>query len=226
MTRSDGSAVIVDLSHPLAPGMPGYPGDPEVAATPVATIAAHGFAVTALRLGTHSGTHVDAPSHAVEGGAAIDAIDPGRLIGPARILRVTAGDGEPIGVAGLEPQLAAWSGERIALVHTGWDAHWGTPRMLRHPAVSIELADALLGLGVDVLGVDTLSPDLLQYASGSGAGGPAALPAHARWLGAGGLIIENLRGLGEVPGQTCELIALPLRLAGLDGSPVRAVARC
>jgi kynurenine formamidase len=49
---------------------------------------------------------------------------------------------------------------------------------------------------------------------------------HERWLGAGRLIIENLRGLGDVPRETCELIALPLRLKGLDGSPVRAIARC
>ncbi|MGC5076634.1 cyclase family protein [Agrococcus sp. DT81.2] len=218
--------MIVDLSHPIATGMPVYPGDPEVATAPATSIATDGFAVTALELGTHSGTHVDAPSHSIEGGAAIDEIDPARLIGRARILRVSAGDDEMIGVAALEDQLRAWDGERIALVHTGWDAHWGTVRMLQHPAVSVELADALLALGVDVLGVDTLSPDLSDTASGDARDEPASLPVHERWLGAGGLIIENLRGLGDMPGEACELIALPLRLAGLDGSPVRAVARC
>ncbi len=217
--------MIVDLSHPIATGMPIYPGDPEVATAPATTIAVDGFAVTALELGTHSGTHVDAPSHSIEGGAAIDEIDPARLMGRARILRVSAGDGEMIGVAGVEDQLRAWDGERIALVHTGWDAHWGTPRMLQHPAVSVELADALLALGVDVLGVDTLSPDPSDLAAVEAREEPPTLPVHERWLGAGRLIIENLRGLGDVPGETCELIALPLRLAGLDGSPVRAVAR-
>lgn len=217
--------MIVDLSHPIATGMPVYPGDPEVATAPATSIAMDGFAVTALELGTHSGTHVDAPSHSIEGGTAIDEIDPARLMGRARVLRVSVGDGETIGVAGLEEQLRAWDGERIALVQTGWDARWGTSRMLQHPAVSIELADALLALGVDVLGVDTLSPDLSDLASGDSTDEPASLPVHERWLGEGGLIIENLRGLDEVPGETCELIALPLRLAGLDGSPVRALAR-
>lgn len=227
MTPSDASApVIVDLSHPLVTGMPVYPGDPEVATAPATTIAVDGFAVTALALGTHSGTHVDAPSHSIAGGAAIDEIDPARLMGPARILRVSVGDGATIALADVASQLRDWDGERIALVHTGWDAHWGTPRMLRHPAVSVEVADALLGLGVEVLGVDTLSPDASDIADGAGAGEPAVLPVHERWLGAGGLIIENLRALGEVPGETCELLALPLRLAGLDGSPVRAIARC
>jgi len=122
--------------------MPVYPGDPEVATAPATSIATDGFAVTALQLGTHSGTHVDAPSHSIEGGDAIDEIDPARLMGRARILRVSVRDGEMIGVTGGEIKLRAWDGERIALVHTGWDAHWGTPRMLQHPAVSVELADA------------------------------------------------------------------------------------
>lgn len=218
--------MIVDLSHPIATGMPIYPGDPEVATAPATSIAVDGFAVTALELGTHSGTHVDAPSHSIQGGAAIDEIDPARLMGRARILRVLASDGEMIGVAALEEQLRAWDGERIALVHTGWDAHWGAPRMLQHPAVSVELADALLALGVDVLGIDTLSPDPSDMAGGEARDEPPTLPVHERWLGAGGLIVENLRGLGDVPGETCELIALPLRLTGLEGSPVRAIAIC
>lgn len=218
--------MIVDLSHPIVTGMPVYPGDPEVATSPATTLEADGFAVTALQLGSHSGTHVDAPSHSIAGGAAIDQIDPARLMGPARILRVTATDGETIGVDGLDEQLCAWDGERIALVHTGWDAHWGTDRMLQHPAVSVELADALLALGVDVLGVDTLSPDSSEPGDKDTTDGPAVLPVHDRWLGAGGLIIENLRGLDQVPGEACELIALPLRLQRLDGSPVRAIARC
>ncbi|WP_413317133.1 cyclase family protein [Agrococcus sp. 1P02AA] len=217
--------MIIDLSHPIFRGMPVYPGDPEVATAPATSIAVDGFAVTALQLGTHSGTHVDAPSHSIEGGAVIDEIDPARLVGRARILRVAASDGETIGAAALEQQLAAWDNERIALVHTGWDAHWGTARMLQHPSVSLELADALLALGVDVLGVDTLSPDLSDMAAGEARDEPPTLAVHERWLGAGGLIIENLRGLGDVPGETCELIALPLRLQALDGSPVRAVAR-
>jgi kynurenine formamidase len=225
MTHLDAGSVIVDLSHPIVAGMPVYPGDPEVATAPATTIAVDGFAVTALQLGTHSGTHVDAPSHSIEGGAAIDEINPARLMGRARILRVSASDGEAIGVAALDDQLRGWDGERIALVHTGWDAHWGTPRMLQHPAVSVDLADALLALGVEVLGVDTLSPDPSDMAAGDARAELSSLPVHERWLGAGGLIIENLRGLGDVPGETCELIALPLRLAGLDGSPVRAIAR-
>ena len=60
--------MIVDLSHPIVSGMPVYPGDPEVATAPATSIAVDGFAVTALQLGTHSGTHVDAPSHSIEGG--------------------------------------------------------------------------------------------------------------------------------------------------------------
>lgn len=211
--------MIADLSHPIAPGMPVYPGDPEVDAEPALTLAEHGVAVTALWLGSHSGTHADAPSHSVAGGAPIDAVALERLWGPARVLRASAADDEQVALAAVEAQLDDWSGERIALLATGWDAHWGTARMLRHPSVAPELADALLALGVDVLGVDALSPDP------TGAdGAPTAFPVHERWLGSGGLILENLRGLGAIPDRI-ELVALPLRLVGVDGSPVRAVAR-
>ncbi|MET4098565.1 kynurenine formamidase [Agrococcus sp. UYP10] len=175
------------------------PDRPHSAAAPARSIAVDGFAVTPLELGTHPGTHAHGPSHSIEGGAAINEIDPPRLMGPARILRVSAGDGEMIGVAALEDQLRAWAGERIALVRTGWDVHWGTPLMLPHPARSVELADALLALGVGVLGVDTRSPDPSDRAAGK-AMVAADATVHERSLGVGGLIIVNLRGLGRRAG--------------------------
>ena len=66
---------LVDLSHPISHGMPVYPGDPAVGITPAATLAADGANVSLLQLGSHTGTHLDAPSHMVSGGRTVDRID-------------------------------------------------------------------------------------------------------------------------------------------------------
>ncbi len=194
--------------------MPVYPGDPEVSFAPELTIAADGVAVERLELGSHAGTHLDAPAHAVPGGRTVDQIPLERLWGPARLLRVSAPSaGGSIGIAELDLP-AALPG--IVCVATGWDAHFGTPRAEQHPALALELAAALWARGARVLAVDTLSPDATV-----GGGG---MPVHDFWLGNDGVIVENLTGLGRVP-EAFELAILPLRLAGIDGSPVRAVAR-
>lgn len=204
----------VDLSQPLAAGMPVYPGDPEVTIAPALTVDADGVAVSRLDFGSHSGTHLDAPAHVRTDGGPVEAIPLEWLWGEARVLRVVAPRaGGLVGTADLDLPSAL---PRIVCIATGWDAHFGTEAALAHPALSRELAAALWDRGARVLGVDTLSPDPT--------GGDAGMPVHELWLGRGGAIIENLAGLEHVP-DVVELSVLPLRLVGIDGSPVRAVAR-
>ncbi|TVR58561.1 MAG: cyclase family protein [Spirochaetaceae bacterium] len=74
---------IIDLSAPIYSGMPVYPGDPEIEFTAYRTIETDGWAVTMMSLGTHTGTHVDAYSHMVDGGEAIDRLPLSRFVGPA-----------------------------------------------------------------------------------------------------------------------------------------------
>lgn len=89
----------IDLSHHLISGLQVYPGDLEVVLTPAASVASDGFAVTALGLGSHSGTHVDAPSHLVDGAATLDEVALSRFYGPARLVRVS----EPAAVDLMSP---------------------------------------------------------------------------------------------------------------------------
>ncbi len=204
----------VDLSQPIAAGMPVYPGDPEVTIAPALTVDADGVAVSRLDLGSHAGTHIDAPAHVRADGGPVDAIPLEWLWGEARVLRVAAPGPEClVGPADLDLPSAL---PRIVCIATGWDEHFGTETALAHPALSRDLAAALWDRGARVLGVDTLSPDPT--------GGDAGMPVHELWLGRGGAIIENLAGLAHVP-DVVELSVLPLRLLGIDGSPVRAVAR-
>lgn len=209
--------MLHDLTRPLSTGMPVYPGDPEVAIEEVLRVAVDGCSVRSVRLGTHSGTHVDAPAHTVPGGRTVDGIDPEELTGQAAVLhlpdlvpgqRITAqtlGEVWGYGTASLPA---------IVLIATGWDRHWGTDAYLRHPVVTGDAATALVDAGVQVLGLDTASPD-----------GADSLGAHEVLLGADRLIIENLRGLADLP-RRVEFTALPLNIVGGDGAPVRAVARC
>ena len=204
---------IIDLSHPLVTGMPVYPGGPGVRITPALELGEHGGAVSRLDLGSHAGTHLDAPSHSIAGGRTVDEIPLGLLVGPALILRASGTARARIeeGDLGLPDRLPG-----IVCIATGWDRRFGTDEMLRHPSLSLSLVEALWERGARVLGVDALSPDATD-------GGDGTLPVHEFWLGRDGVIVENLRGLEFLPDEV-EMSLLPLRVDGGDGSPVRAIA--
>lgn len=210
----------IDLSHPLVDGMPVYPGDPDVAIRPALTLAADGVRVAHLGLGSHAGTHLDAPAHVVPGGRTVDKVPLGLLLGPALILRVRVPRRQQrITEEALRDPLP---GEvpQIVAVHTGWDRHYGGVEMLEHPALDRELAELLWARGARVLCVDTLSPDPSTGPAAAQAGG---LPVHDFWLGRDGVIVENLRGLERVADRATFSL-LPLAISGGDGAPVRAVA--
>lgn len=214
---------IVDLTHPLVSGMQIYPGDPEVRITPATSLDAEGVVVHALHLGTHSGTHLDAPSHSIADGATVDRLDLGRLVGPLLVVDVTELAQQPgrrIELAQVAGQLEQLAPDVIVVFRTDWSARFGQPDYLEHPYLDAAIAERLLAAGVTVVGVDTLSPDRTDATAES-----AVLPFHEVFLGAGGVIIENLTKLSAVdPARDPWISALPLPFTGLDGSPVRAVA--
>lgn len=191
-----------DLTRRLEPGMPVYPGDPEVSFAPHAGYAEHGFRVTALRLGTHAGTHLDAPAHFLSAGAAVDELSLSALIGEAQVVDHTA------------PLPAVEPGDRV-LVRSGWAARWGCENYFSNfPALGEALAGRLAAAPAALVGLETpsLDPDEERDAR-----------LHRLLLEAGVVIVENLIGLDRLPGRVF-LAVLPLPLAGADGSPCRAVA--
>ncbi|MEU7690412.1 cyclase family protein [Microbispora hainanensis] len=215
--------MIVDLSVPVVSGMPVYPGDPEVEIAPALTVAAEGVNVLGLHLGSQSGTHVDAPFHIDDALPTLDDLPLERFLGPAVVLDAR---GLPPRAPVTPAMLAAVTGRlapgTVLLVATGWDEHWGTPEYLTHPYLDAETARLIVAAGVRTVGVDALSVDPTPA--------PADLPAHRVLCGAHAVIAENLRGLGplldaQAAGRPIEVSLFPLRLAGADGAPVRAVAR-
>ncbi|MGY1600794.1 cyclase family protein [Geodermatophilus sp. SYSU D00815] len=212
---------IVDLSHVVDDDTPVYPGDPVARFTPAATVAADGYNVLHVRMGSQTGTHVDAPYHFLEDGARIDELPLDLFVGPAVVVDVGGkGPRGRIEWADLAPHADRLGPGRVLVLHTGWDRHWGTDAYFAHPFLTGDAAARVVAAGVRTIGIDALSLD--ETVPG---GEPAeGFAAHLHVLGAGGVIVENLRGLDGVRVREPLLSVLPLRFAGADGAPVRAVA--
>lgn len=205
---------VQDLSHPITADMPVYPGTEPPVLAQGTTIAEHGFAERRITFFSHTGTHLDAPCHILEGAPALDDLAARRFVGPACVL-----DARGLAVVTrehLEPLAETLRGCAFLLLRTGWEAHWGTPRYFEgFPCLSPGAAQWLGAQGLSGVGVDAISVDPVDS---------SALPVHRALLGAGLVLVENLCNLGALPEKDFLFSALPLPLAGGDGSPVRAVA--
>jgi arylformamidase len=206
--------MIYDISVPLRTGGVVYPGNPAISITPQQAIAqGAGANVSRLDLGSHSGTHVDAPKHFFDDGAGVDALPLDVLMGPARLIAF-ADAVASIGEAELNPhELRGVTRLLIRTRNSVWLAS-GTSEF--HPDYTYLAPDGaayLVGLGIKLVGVDYLSVE--QFHSGHHR-------THRTLLSAGVVIVEGL-ALAEPPPGDYEFRCLPLRLAGLDGAPARAV---
>jgi len=200
----------IDISMPLFPGMPAFPGDP-LFATERSHALDRGdpYNLSALRLGSHTGTHVDPPVHFLPGGLTIDRIDLSQLNGPCRIVDVA---GSEIGVPALT---SLPPGTERVLLRTPNSARW-RERLEFFPeytALAAGGAQLLADRGVRLVGIDSLSIE--RDPSGK-------FPVHHRLLGSGVLILEGLLLADVVPGEY-ELTCLPLNLRAGDGGPARAL---
>lgn len=206
---------IVDLSWPVAPGMPMFPGDPPVTATRMGSLEVDGFLSHQWTLPAHSGTHVDAPAHVLANGAPLAALPLGRFAGAGVVLDVRARPGLAVTEADVLPHLPRAKGAAFVLLHTGDSQRWGEPAYYTAGAYLTPGAARLLAVvpGVSGIGLDAGSVDPLEAAD---------LPAHHIVLGAGCVIVENLRGLEALPQSGFTFVCLPV--LGADGSPVRAAA--
>jgi arylformamidase len=205
---------FVDLTHPIVTGMAQWPGDDQPLA--VRRLSDHGpgsHMSSAVAFGCHVGTHIDLPLHFRAGEPDLGLLPPEAFIGRARVVR--AGHGE---AAGALPATLLdgvdTSDLDFVLFDTGWSRHWGTGRYYREwPWYGEDLAGRLAAAGLKGTGLDT--PSLDPH------GGQRA---HDICAAAGLINVENLTGLGSLPAAAFTLFVLPLRLAGAEASPVRAVA--
>lgn len=205
---------LLDISLPLVPGLPQWPGSVPFSTAVRALRDENGYIkVTILRLNTHTGTHLDAPAHMLENGAGSDSIALDTLIGGAFVAEFDAP--ETIGAAELER--AAIPPGTLRLLLKTRNSSWISSRSpFREDFVALDQSGAqwLLARGIRLVGIDGFS---IEPFTGSGL-------LHRTLMEQGVVILECL-SLAEAEPGPCELLALPMALRGTDGAPVRAVLR-
>jgi arylformamidase len=202
---------LIDISPALSARIAVWPGDRPFDAAWTMTIAGGDSCnVGAVSMSVHTGAHVDAPLHVMEGGAPVDALPLEAFVGPCTVVDV--GRAEVITEASIA-SLDASRMTRVLFKTRGRAAGAGFPDCFAH--LTPAAASALVRAGARLVGLDTPSADAFTSKE---------MEAHRILLSAGVAILEGLDLGGVAPGAY-ELIALPLRLSGLDASPVRAVLR-
>jgi arylformamidase len=209
---------LIDISLGIASDMLVWPGDPSADVIPRSQMAKGDPAnVSELRIGTHTGTHVDPPVHLIEGANGIDRVPPDILVGPAAVAHLPDADG-PLGSAELDA-IGLPDGTLRLLLRTSNSELWRRPRPIEFPdtyaCVSVDGARWVIERGIRLVGVDFLSVEQK---------GAEGHPVHKELLGNGVVIVEGL-DLGGVAAGTYTLMCLPLKIIDGDGGPARALLR-
>lgn len=201
-------AQLIDLSVLITKDTPVYPGDPPPDIQPAGHIASDGYSDHVVSLGTHVGTHLDAPAHMLEGGKTLDHVPLDRLVGRGVCVPVKNG---VFRVSDLEA--ADIQSDDIVLLHTGWGRHYHQEAYFtKFPTLPMECAEFFIKREVKMIGFDTCSPDVEPF------------DVHKALLRNNILILENLTNLDRLPSTNFEVYALPLNV-GLDGAPTRVIAK-
>ncbi len=204
---------IYDLSVGISPRLPVWPGNPGIEIVRVQNMDNGDHAnVSRLSLGAHTGTHVDAPVHFINGAAGVDTLPLEVLVGPAWLVHLP--DVTVVTAADLEAAQVPAGTQRL-LIKTRNSTYWANGDTEFHPefaGVAEDAAHWLVAHHVALVGVDYLS--VAPWKQGT--------PTHRALLEAGVVIVEGLNLSAIEPGShhfTC----LPLKLVGSDGAPARAI---
>jgi len=205
----------IDISLGISEDLLTWPGDPGISVEPTSRIARGDHAnVSELRLGTHTGTHVDPPFHFVDGAPTIDEVSIEQLVGPAHVADLRGFEGS-VGPDELDALKVPDGTERL-LLKTDNSEIWRQPKPSfpdKYVNVAPKGAAWLVEHNFRLIGVDFLSVEE-AHAPGH--------PTHKTLLEAGVVIVEGLN-LGDVEPGDYDLICLPLKVVNGDGAPARAV---
>jgi len=209
---------VVDLTHSVFNGVPQYPGDPEVKFKQIRSVFKTSYNIHRIEIGSHAGTHLDAPYHVNEKGKSVDELDLRKCIGQAQVVDISRRKcADSIKVKDLEPYSDTIQGGARLLIRTGWDRMFGKEEFFssNSPHLSIEIGLWLVERKIWLLGLDFASPNLKSPEEN--------LKLHRIFLNNGVVVVESLNNLEKLK-KKVYLVVLPLKLKGLDASPVRAIA--
>jgi arylformamidase len=203
--------MIYDVTVPITASMPVWPGDPAVKLSPKSHPSrdkTHTVRSTAIEMGSHTGTHIDAPYHMIENGKHLHEFPLDTFTGKTRVFEIS--QGRSIGPAELEQ--FDWTGVERALFKTENSQHWNDGKFLENFVyLEPDGAEFMAERGVRLVGIDYLSIDRFKSESH---------PTHFVLLTKEILILEGLN-LNAVTAGDYTLAALPLNLWNADGAPTR-----
>lgn len=208
-----------DLSQTYANGMPHAQTIPEPCFEQVKSVERDGYSVTQLAVATHIGTHIDAPSHLIEGGRTVENIPLETLVGPALVVSIDKEPDEEITAGDLGDAVVQSSPGDALLVRTGWGAKFGAEDYGNHPYLSEAAARWIADRNFRLVGLDVTTPDPPGHLRTE----DFDFQVHRILLGSGVLIVEHLY-LEEVVGERFELVVGALKVEHADGAPARVLA--
>lgn len=213
---------LLDLTQPFSDGMFSLPTLPPITVQRLRCISEDGVNVTQIGCSVHSGTHIDAPCHFVEGGRDVAEIDLEEVSGDAVALSVRCEPMQEITVRDLERQSVEVQRGDIVLIETGFGRFFTEDPDLyhQHPYLAEDAAEWLVARGAKMVALDIPTPDRPEPARAPNFG----FPVHHILLEENVLVGEHLANLERVAGRRCRVFAFPLPILHADGSFVRFVA--
>lgn len=214
---------VIDLTHDIEEGMLTFSAHwhPLVSITQMGRLDVEGRRTTQISIGSHTGTHIDAPLHFIKNGKTIDIIPLENLIGKVSIVDLSfLNENDSVSV----DILKRFSFGRKVLFNFGWSKYWNTRKFYKnYPFFSKDAALYLIDSGVELVGMDTASPDDSRIIlSGDNLGSDLDSPIHKIFLHNDVILLEYLANLDKVTNTSgWFLIAMPLKIKGSDGSPAR-----
>ncbi len=197
--------MLIDLSHPLNEQTPVYPGDPATVIASAGILQRDGFCDHYVSIGTHVGTHIDAPMHMLPGGKQLNDFPLEHFVGDGVLIDVRSGY-EAVKLASIK------TGD-IVLLYSGASENYLKPSYYKnYPAIPHHIADYLVQQKIKMVGLDACSPDNTD-----------GFPIHKVLLSNDILVIENLTNLASLAGKQFRIYALPINLQ-LDAGPARVIA--
>jgi arylformamidase len=205
---------IVDLSHDITHQMSVFPADPAVG-----VLRHHdyqnGYFVSQVIFGTHTGTHIDVPIHKIKGGKSVDEVPIDRFVLKAYVMDLTCLEPlEEIKLSHLEPFAEKVKGTKAVIIKTGWGKHFGKDDFFTSfPGISEEAVGWFMEKEIKLVGLESPSVNAVKHEK-----------IHTLLLKNDIYIVESLDNVDNISKEYVVFYAVPLKLKGLDGSPVRAFA--
>ncbi len=204
----------IDLTHSITHQMPVFPADPAVGVLTHHNYQ-NGYFVSQVIFGTHSGTHIDVPVHKIKGGKTVDEVPLERFAQRAYIMDLTfLKPLEEITRGHLDKHADKVKGLSAVILKTGWGGRFGKEDFFTSfPGISEEAVEWFKEHGINLIGLESPSVNAVKHAE-----------IHTLLLQNDIYVVESLACVEQITAEYVELYAVPLKLKGLDGSPVRAFA--